>query len=211
MRVVYLAGAAVATVLAIVGVFLLFSGDQPEPRPAPNSPTPTEIPDTPLARQPGKAAKVVGRVADERTGLVYPRLGKPWKARDYAPFSVAQRIGEVAVPQTVIASAMVPLDVEPPRSDADYRDIARRTAAWALRTQHPQGSTLEFIASQPAPQARGWIMGFAVSYAGGSSRGLVAVVDVGKEKPAMLLATITDKHRERWRDLNTLVKGLRTS
>ncbi|MGW5680386.1 hypothetical protein [Nonomuraea sp. NPDC003754] len=229
IKVVYLLAAVVATVLAVVAIFALFSGDQPNsaeqqraqdagPAAAPGvqdavtAPAPDSLAFPAL---PGKASKVIGTVVDERTGISYPKLGKPWAARSFAPFVIAQRVGEAEVPHTMVASAPLPVAADKPRTSADYRDLAVRAARWSLRTQHPEGGTVTWTGSQKLAKGKGWIVGFRVDYTldgeRRSSQALAAVVEAGKKKPAMLLATIPESGKSHWRDLNTLVKGLRSA
>ncbi|MEV0581991.1 hypothetical protein [Nonomuraea sp. NPDC050310] len=226
IRTVYLVVAVVVTVLAVVAVFALFSGDQPDNQPittaaapqatAAATPAPTGVvaaePPAELAlpKPEGKATKVVGSFTDKNTLLTYPRLGKPWDARSYSPFSIAQRIGEKARPHTVIGSAMVPVEVSAkPSGDADYREIAYRATRWAARTHLPDGAVIAWTGSQKPAKGKGWVLGFTATYPGGSSQGVVAVIEVGKAKPAMLLATVPDTRPDQQPDLYTLVKGLR--
>lgn len=224
MKTAYLVGAIVVTVLAVVLVFTLFSGDKPKAvgieqsgaasdgAPVASAAAVPPVPgNLPMATLEGKATKAVGSVTDKRSKLIYPQLGKPWTLKSYAPFAIAQRVGKVAQPHTMIASAMLPgaTPKTRPATDADYRDLAARAARWALRTQFPAGSTLTWNASLAPVTGTGWVLGFEVAYGSKTSQAVVAVVDVGRTKPAMLLATIPDSGKSHWRDLNTIVQGLR--
>ncbi len=234
IKVVYLVAAIVATVLAVLLVFLVFSGDVPkqaqQDRPsqiatAPATPAPKPsaasiaLPAVPesmkLATLPGKATATAGVIADSATGLTYPRFAKPWQARSYPPYSVAQRIGKVAIPYTVIASAMVPGNeaIKKPSKDADYRAIAARAVRWTMRTQYPAGATLAWTGSQKLAAGKGWLLGYKVTFTSGGAQhvaqALIAVVEVGKTKPAMLLASIPDPNKSHWPDLAVLAAGVR--
>lgn len=237
IRVVYLLGAILATILAVLLVFVIFPGDvpsQPESEPVvPVQPVPSAasasvppsggaavaaVPAAPakqaFAKLPGKASAVSGTITDSASGISYPRLGAPWSARSFPPFSVAQRVGKVAVPQTVIASAMLPGATEgKPSKDADYRELAVQAARWTLRTQYPKGATLAWTGSQKTPAGKGWTLGFEVTYTQAGKqregRALVSVLEVGKTKPAMLMASIPDTGKAYWADLNTLVTKVR--
>ncbi|MFI6596121.1 hypothetical protein ACIBHX_07730 [Nonomuraea sp. NPDC050536] len=234
IKVVYLIGAILVTVLAVVLVFVIFSGDVPKQAPsdrpsqvatasATPAPKPSAaqiaLPAVPesmkLAPLPGKATVTDGVIADKATGLTYPRFAKPWQARSYPPFSVAQRIGKVAIPHTVIASAMLPGNeaLKKPSTDADYRALAARAVRWTMRTQYPAGATLAWTGSQKLALGKGWLLGYKVTFTSGGAQhvaqALIAVVEVGKTKPAMLLASIPDSGKSHWPDLNVLAKGLR--
>jgi len=234
IRVVYLIGAIIATIGAVILVFVIFSGDVPKQQDGEDvvqvEPVPSEtaaepgtsgagLPEVPaelaFEQLPGRATATVGTVTDQRTGISYPRLGSPWQAKQFAPFAFAQRVGKAGVAQPVIASAMLPgaTPRSRPESDADYRAIAARAARWTLRTQYPKGATLTWTASQKVPEGDGWMLAFEVTYtqkgAERTGQALVALVDVGKAKPAMLMASIPESGKAYWRDLNTLAKNVR--
>ncbi|GAA3241428.1 hypothetical protein [Nonomuraea helvata] len=240
MKVVYLVAAIIGTVLAVFLIFMLFSGDVPANKkaaergasvaPAPASagsaaPAPSgtasrvALPAAPASRKyptlSGTASVVIGIVSDKNTGISYPSLAAPWKAKSFPPFSAAQRIGKVAVPPTVIASAMFPGDspAKEPSKDADYRALAVEAARWAITTQYPQGATLTWTASKKIPVGKGWTLGYQVTYTLSGkeqvAQAMVTVVEVGKTKPAMLLASIPEAHKKHWRDINTLVERIR--
>ncbi|MDX3103432.1 hypothetical protein [Nonomuraea angiospora] len=241
IKVVYLLGAILVTVLAVFLIFVVFSGDVPtnkEPGeqvapvvPVPSSaaasgsaaPTATEspivLPPVPKSKAyptlAGTKSVVTGLISDRNTGITYPRLAAPWKAKSFPPFSIAQRIGKVAVPHTVVASAMFPGDspTTKPSKDADYRELATQAARWSLRTQYPAGATLAWTASQKLPVGKGWTLGYQVTYTFDGkqqvAQAMVTIVEVGKTKPAMLLASIPETNKKRWADINTLVQRVR--
>ncbi|WP_327087291.1 hypothetical protein OIE66_33935 [Nonomuraea sp. NBC_01738] len=234
---VQLIGAIVATLLTGVLIFVLFSlfsGDVPDkpaqpvvrqvapvataptPRPTPTAtPSVITLPPVPeskgFIKHKGTPAVVSGLINDKKTGLVYPRLAAPWDAKSFAPFTIAQRIGKVKIPHTMIVSAMFPGDApaSKPSKESDYRDIAVRAARWSLRTQFPAGSTIIWTGSKKLGVGKGWLLGYEVTYDGKTSQAFVGIVEVGKTKPGMLLATIPDTHKDRWADLNTLASQLR--
>ncbi|MEU6722178.1 hypothetical protein ABZ917_00540 [Nonomuraea wenchangensis] len=246
IKVVYLIGAIVATIAAVLLVFVVFSGDVPAnqqpsgdedvvrvaPLPSASatpsasasasatpSASPVVLPPVPASRAlkafPGTPAVVTGTISDKTVGISYPRLAAPWQARSYPPYSIAQRIGKAELPYTLIASAMYPGEspAKKPGSDADYRELATDAVRWAVRTQYPKGATVEWTASQKIPVGKGWTLGYKVTYtAGGKSQvaqAVVTVVEVGKTKPAMLLASIPEANKARWPDLSTIARQVR--
>ncbi|MER7364831.1 hypothetical protein [Nonomuraea wenchangensis] len=246
IKVVYLIGAIVATVAAVLLVFVVFSGDVPAnqqpsgdegvvrvaPLPSASatpsasasasatpSASPVVLPPVPTDRAlkafPGTPAVVIGTISDKTVGISYPRLAAPWQARSYPPYSIAQRIGKVEMPYTLIASAMYPGEspAKKPSSDADYREIATDAVRWAMRSQYPKGATVEWTASQKVPVGKGWTLGYKVTYTEGGeqqvAQALVTVVEVGKTKPAMLLASIPETNKARWPDLGTIARQVR--
>ena len=238
IKAIYLLGAIIATVLAVLLVFVIFSGDVPKetqqpPRqvvpvsPAPGgsaSPKPSAagivLPEVPTSLaypdQAGTATLTIGTISDLATGISYPRLGLPWTAKSFAPFAIAQRVGKVAIPHTVIGSAMLPGATPKPKpaKSADYRDLAVRAVNWTLRTQYPAGATIAWTGSQKVPAGKGWMVGYKVTYTVSgkqkTSQAIVSIHEVGKAKPAMLFASIPQSGKSHYRDLNTIAQNIRT-
>ncbi|MEW9527222.1 hypothetical protein [Microbispora sp. NPDC049125] len=231
LRVVYTAGAAVVTVVAVLLVFLVFSGDKPEERErvqeaaaggagvtsaAPSaSPTPSPspvLPKVPVSRAmpifPGSGSSTVSYVLDRKSGISYAKYGTPWEDGDLAPFAFAQRTGaEDGVP-ALIGSAPLPGAAPGTLATyADYRKIAARAAKWTLRHQ-PQDSKITWTASVPLRRGMGWLLGYKASYRIGakkhSSQAFVMVAGAGKRKPALLFASVPDSRSELYRDLDML-------
>ncbi|MFG1703638.1 hypothetical protein ACFLIM_10630 [Nonomuraea sp. M3C6] len=240
IKAVYLFGAILGTVLAVLLIFVVFSGDVPNRKeaeqvvpvaPVPSSATPTVSPtptvtETPIALPPvpeskkyatfsGTASVVTGLITDKTVGITYPRLATPWQARSFPPYSIAQRIGKVKMPFTVVGSVMFPGDspAKKPSSNADYRELATQAVRWAIRTQYPKGATLTWTASKKIPVGKGWTLGYKVTYTSGGkeqvAQAMLTVVEVGKTKPGMLLASIPQTNKARWPDLNTLAEQVR--
>jgi hypothetical protein len=225
IRTVYTVIAALGTVLAVVLVFVLFSGDKPEveavhqAQPTPSasasaspSPSPVVVPRVPAARSmtvhPGANTPLTGYVTDMKAGLSYAQYGAPWKKSSGAPFSAVQRAGSVRLPRAMIVSSPLPGSVPGLlNAPADYRKLAVRAARWSLRYQ-PAESKFTWTASQPVRSGTGWMLGYKVSYLvegeRRSSQAIVAVIGTGRDKPAMLFATVPDTRKELFRDLNML-------
>jgi len=167
-----------------------------------------------LATFAGQATTVVSSVADQKSGIGYAKFGPPWQTATPAPFSFVQRSGLEGPAQAMIASSPLPGAV-PKRLDdlSDYRYYAEKAAKWTLRRQ-PEGSRLVWTASQPAAHGVGWLLGYKITYLidgeKHSSRAIVVVVGAaGKQKPAMLFATVPDTDKALLRDLNTLAQSIR--
>lgn len=225
----YTIAAVIGTVIAIMLVFLVFSDDKPQrdggsgaagaarpsavsssARPSPR-PTLPRLPRVPSRRNmpvhPGPGTPVASYVTDRTAGIGYAGFGAPWRETKLAPFGSAQRAGAVRLPQAVIGSAPYPGAPGTPTVYADYRRLAARAARWSLRYQ-PPGAKLTWTASQPVRRGMGWLLGYRIRYVidgeRRSSRAIVAIVESGKSKPAMLFATVPDDRAERYRDLNML-------
>lgn len=156
---------------------------------------------------PGPGTPVLSYVNDRKAGISYAGFGAPWREAELAPFGSVQRIGAARLPPAVIGSAPYPGNPGTPTAYADYRRLAARAARWSLRYQ-PPGAKLTWTASQPVRRGMGWLLGYRIRYVidgeRRSSQAIVAIVNSGRSKPAMLFATVPDDRAERYRDLNML-------
>jgi hypothetical protein len=230
----YAAIATVATLVAVSLVVLIFFRDEPaevdrlyqtkaqvspsesvDVRATPESSALPALPASSeeLATFPGRATTVVSSVADQKSGIGYAKFGPPWQTAVPAPFSFVQRSGVEGPAQAMIASSPLPGAV-PKRLDdlSDYRYYAEKAAKWTLRRQ-PEGSRLVWTASQPAAHGVGWLLGYKITYVidgeKHSSQAIVVVVGAGRQKPAMVFATVPDTDKALLRDLNTLALSIR--
>jgi hypothetical protein len=227
LRAVYTVGALIATVVAVVLVFMLFSDDKPgtpvpvtqakaTPNPAPAvKPTPKpplKLPKVPDSKffpvLPGIASVISSYVVDQTAGISYATLGTPWVKGSAAPFTIGQKAGSARLPRALIVSGPLPGAVPASLTTyTQYRSLAVKAARWTLR-YHPPATRLTWTASQPLRSGFGWLVGYKVSYVVGgkthSSQAIVALVSAGKKKPAMLFATVPDTRKTLYRDLNTL-------
>jgi hypothetical protein len=229
IKVVYGIGAALATALIVILIFVLFSGDRPddpvrvgpvrggggEPgatTPAKPTPTPIAVPPVPDARPmtvfDGPGSPIASYVQDQKAGLSYPQYAGPWAKTTRAPFSAAQRAGSSAKPQTLIVSAPLPGNLgKAPVVYSDFRALAGRAAKWTLRHQ-PADARFSWTVSQRTRYGVGWMLGYKLTYRldgkKHTSQSYVMVVATGREKPAMLFATVPDTRAALYRDLNML-------
>ncbi|WP_214412410.1 hypothetical protein [Sphaerisporangium fuscum] len=148
---------------------------------------------------------------DRRSGISFARFVKAWKLVGSSPFATRRAL---PAPKGVkyrgmLASCPVPIAVQD-----DLKDTAFLAARWTLN-YHPAGSRITWTASQPikAGKSKGWLLGYRVHYkAGGKKRfslAAVALVQVHKEKPALVFVTIPDTQKKRWADINTVMSSLR--
>ncbi|MBG0813258.1 hypothetical protein [Planomonospora sp. ID82291] len=239
VRLVYSAGAAVVTVLAIFSVFALFSGDEPAdpvplrrpvpgaaptaasapPSASPTAAVPPRLPKPPRSRPlpalPGRPSPVVGAVVDRESGITYVRLGGPWTDGPVPRFAAGQRVGGARLPCTTVGSLPLPgrAPWTGPRTDAGFRAAAVGAVRWALRTCYPPGARVVWTASQRPAAGRGWVLGYRVDYRiGGVRRGsqaVLAVLETRRAEPAVFLATVPDGRRRLWADLAPLVASVR--
>jgi hypothetical protein len=225
IRMAYSLGAALLTALAVILIFTLFSGDEPANQPAPQAerqaaaPKPTvapiKLPSLPkvtaLTAMPGTPSPILGAVTDTKSAITYSMLGSPWAAKAIPSFSVGQRVSTTRLPRTVIASGLLPgaTPVAALKTDADYRKAALTAVKWTIRNQHPAGSKVAWTASQTPANGKGWVLGYRVTYQvkgkKHTSQAALALLDIGRRKPAMLFVTVPDTHRKLWADIAPLM------
>ncbi|GAA0981899.1 hypothetical protein GCM10009555_050830 [Acrocarpospora macrocephala] len=231
MRIVYVVCAVSIGLAVVVFVHALGADDQPPgtvevqraaqatpsaPASATISPspsaTPITLPRVPASRSmtvfPGSGTTIASLITDEKSGISYAKFGAPWRSVKPDPFQFRQKSGDA-----IIASGPLPgADPGPLRDQADYRKVATRAARWTLRYQ-PEGSTLRWTASQPVRYGNGWLLGYRVTYQvegeKRTSEAIVALVETGGNKPAMLFASVPGTKPELHHDLNMLVWTLR--
>ncbi|WP_203981990.1 hypothetical protein [Sphaerisporangium rufum] len=226
IRTVYATGAALATVVIVVLIFTLFSGDRPavEPDAAPSqagggaapsttAPPPIAVPKVPAARAmtvfTGTGTPVLSYVVDRKAGVSYAGFGAPWKKASLgAPFTAGQKAGAATPPRAMIGSAPVPVTVgTAPVTDAQYRALAGRVVKWTLRYQ-PPGAKFSWTVSQRARYGPGWMLGYKVTYPVDgkkrTSQAYVMVIGTAKKKPAMIFANVPDTRKALDHDLNML-------
>ncbi|MFI6905280.1 hypothetical protein ACIBKY_28740 [Nonomuraea sp. NPDC050394] len=191
---------------------------RPTPRPTP-SPGASLAPgytameafyaDARLPEVPGKPKKAVlpkpGRrvLADKRSGVAVPLLGRPWKRHRGAPFTSKQVLPKLRgrAERGMIVSCPVPIEAQ-----KNPRDTALLAARWTLNL-HPKGATVRWLTSQPVKG--GWATIYQVKYGKRSSVAAVVVLDGGMAKPGLVFASIPDTQRKRWRDIYRVVSGAR--
>jgi hypothetical protein len=230
IRTIYSVGAAGLAVGAVTLIFVLFSGDEPVKQvavPRAGEPTaaakptvlPIKLPSLPRATTlralSGTLSPVVGAVTDAKAAITYSKLGGPWSIKAAPPFSVGQRVGAARLPRTTIASSLLPgaTPVTALKTDSDYRKAALTAVRWTIRNHHPAGSKVAWTASQKLATGKGWVLGYRVTYAirgrKHTSQAALALLDIGRRKPAMLFVTVPDTHRRLWADIAPLMAGAR--
>ncbi|MER6948794.1 hypothetical protein ABT294_32715 [Nonomuraea sp. NPDC000554] len=140
---------------------------------------------------------------DERTGLLVPKLGKPWKVSGAAPFTTKQVLRKERGKVLRGTFVTCPLPIEKQKSP---RDTALLAARWTLN-HHPEGSRIHWLASQPVKD--GWMLLYQVDYGKHASRAAVVVLDGGMSKPGLAFVSVPDTQRNRWRDITRVISGMR--
>jgi len=169
LRAIYTVAALIAAILAVVLVFVVFAEDKPNQTvridkaqasqsAAPTSGTPAppppevKLPPVPATKffpvLAGTASVISAYVVDQKAGITYAQLGKPWAKGEAASFTAVQRAGTDTLPAALIASRSLPVAVPKTLTTAaQYRALAVKTAQWSLR-YHPHATKVTWTASQ---------------------------------------------------------------
>ncbi|WP_214107685.1 hypothetical protein [Acrocarpospora catenulata] len=159
----------------------------------------------------GRSAPTRGAIKDERSGVSIPRFSKEWQLAKASPFASRQLLAKVkgSAYRGMLVSCPVPIEVQ-----ESLRDTAFLAARWTLN-HHPAGATIEWTASQAitVDERPGWLLGYEVTYTlrGDKRRSMaaIALVDVPEAKPALVFVTVPDTQKKRWRDINTVMSGIK--
>lgn len=164
---------------------------------------------------PGAPSPVLGAVTDVKAAITYSKLGTPWAVKAVPPFSVGQQVGSARLPRTTVASSLLPgaTPATALKSDADYRKAALAAVKWTIRNHHPAGSKVVWTASQKPATGRGWMLGYRVTYEvkgkKRTSQAALALLDIGRRKPAMFFVTVPDTRKQLWADIAPLMTSVR--
>ena len=209
----------------------LMATASPTPTPTPTpSPTPTvpavlaaafadsRLPDLPdsekkLGRLPGKPAPRHGVLKDRRAGVSIPRFAKVWRPVKTKAFGTRQDLPTVK--GSPVHGMVISLPLPVPEQE-EMRDTALLAARWTLKYQ-PKGTTLSWTAMDDFTIGKrdAIVLGFNAHYKvkgkKRTSSAAVVVVDVPHKKPALVYAVIPDTQKKAWRDINSVVSGIKIS
>ncbi|MFF3667666.1 hypothetical protein [Microtetraspora malaysiensis] len=164
-----------------------------------------------LRRLYGRPTAARGLLKDDRSGVALPRFAKVWKLTPASPFTTRQMLPKINGTsfRGLLVTCPVPIPVQ-----ESVRDTAFLAARWTLN-HHPSDATISWTASQPLKvgERDGWLLGYTVNYKirgkKRQSMAALAVVDVARDKPALVFVTIPDTQRAHWRDINTVMSRIR--
>ncbi|GII54776.1 hypothetical protein Pth03_31650 [Planotetraspora thailandica] len=164
-----------------------------------------------LGRLPGRPNPTRGVFKDKRSGVSVPRFRKIWAPSKPSPFATRQNLPKVknSPVRGMVVSCPVPIAVQ-----ENLKDTAFLAAGWTLNHQ-PKGATLTWTAVQNVTIGKrdAWVMGYNAHYVikgkKHTSSAAVALVDVPGKKPALVFVTIPDTQKRYWRDINTVMSGIK--
>ena len=226
-------GLLVAALVAAGAVYLLRgNGDEPEDagdntgRAAAEQPESTK-PDLPaqkkLATFPGSPSRMLGRVADARSGLSFPRLAPPWQVRGKAgaPGWSGQQIMVTERGGGKLRYGQLLTGTLPSNLQGAYQgpDTAKKVADMAAKGYESRYYAFPHKSAPLASQELsvdghpGWLVASYVTYrqAGVRATGelvATAVIDTGRRAPAVVFASVPNTHKQRYPDVNAFFAHL---
>jgi hypothetical protein len=183
-----------------------------------------------LAQFKGDHTKPVGRINDPRSGLSYPKLGKPWQMQTQksamaelgfsaGQFAVTEKAGNQPKRWGRLLSAQLggseKNDYDGPGTE---RSAATRVADSYEARMYGYKHHKKVLASQPleVDGHKGWLVGYYLTYhrAGLKATGelfTVALVDTGKKEPGVVLMSVPNTHKTLWPDVNYVMRSIKVS
>jgi hypothetical protein len=163
-----------------------------------------------LGRLPGRSVRPKRWIKDGRSGIAVVRLGGGWRTAKASPFATRQvlPLAKGDGHRALLVTCPVPTLVR-----RELRDTAVVAARWTLNHQ-PHGAVIRWVASQPVKVGRadGWLLAYRTAYSvkgrKHTSMDAVVLVQVHRDKPAMMFISVPDGRRSHWRDVNTAVAPL---
>jgi hypothetical protein len=238
-------GLLVVGLLAVAGVYILKGGGDSKPvshTAAPTRPSqpPSQAPVQPPSEKPqpekvlaqfkGAHTKPAGRVADQRSGLSYPRLGKPWGPPpkkspmtelgfSASQFSVTEKAG--AQPKRwarLMSAGLGGAEKDAYTGPGGERDAATQVAEAYEARIYGFRHKKKLLASQPLNIGghKGWLVGYYLTYhrPGVKATGdvvTVAIVDTGKKAPGVLFMSVPNTHKKLWPDVNYVMHSIKVA
>lgn len=186
-------------------------------------------PDRRLARFAGRPSRMLGRVADIRSGLSYPRLAAPWQAptkknRLGTPGWSGQQILVTERRGAQYWYGQLLTGTLPPSLLSSYQgpDSVKNIAGLAAQGYEAQYYGFPHKAAPLASQAmvvdghRGWLVASYLTYRRSGVRATgeiiaTAVIDTGRKAPAVVFASMPNTNKKQYPDVNEFFGRLKVA
>ena len=230
-------GLLVVALLAAGGAYLLSQrggdSDTKEVRPGaasdvrPQTPQVQMPPAKPLKRFTGTPSRVLGMVADRRSGLAYPRLARPWQVPTKAnrlgtpgwsgqQVLVTERNGAQVWYGQLLTGTLSP-NLHNTYTGPESIPAVTVLAAKGMEAQYydfPHRTTPLASQALTVDGRKGWLVASYLTYkrAGVRATGEVivtAVVDTGRPQPAVAFVSVPNTHKKMWPDINQFINRLK--
>ncbi|OLT18503.1 hypothetical protein BJF79_17295 [Actinomadura sp. CNU-125] len=184
-------------------------------------------PDAKLETFRGTPSRVLGRVNDDMSGLSYPRFGEPWqvptkKNKLGTPgwsgqqIVVTERSGDQLWYGQLLTGTLIPSLHGAYSGPDSVKNVAGLAAEGYLAQYYGFQEAKKPLASQAldVDGRKGWLVASYLTYerAGVRATGEIvatAVIDTGRDAPAVVFASMPDTHKKLWPDLNRFLAGLK--
>lgn len=236
-------GVLVAGLVVAAGVYLLKSGGGDQQRPAAHVTTAPNRTDGVAAPNGGASAAgrsqkalpvfsgphtvSVGRIVDQRAGLSYPKLGRPWQPQpkngqmtelgfSEGQYALSEKAGgQAKVWARLMSGPLGHADKGAYQGGSTVQAAATQVAATYEKKLYDFKHHRKLIASQPLDVGglKGWLVGYHLTYHRPATKATgdlytVAVVDTGKRGPGVLLMSVPDTQRRLYPDVDYVVQSL---
>ncbi|MQY07048.1 hypothetical protein ACRB68_51450 [Actinomadura sp. RB68] len=233
-------GLLVVAVAAAGGVYLLkgrgdsgaSEGKAHRPASAVKPPPPPQVEppaDKPLRRFPGKPAKVLGMVKDAHSGLAYPRLAAPWvtptkkNKLGISGWSGQQilvtekKAGQMWYGQ-LLTGTLIPTLQGAYKGPDSVKNVAALAAKGLEERYYGFAHKTAPLASQEltVDGHKGWLVASYLTYKRPPFKATgeivaTAVIDTGKQAPAVVFASMPNTHRAKWPDVNEFIGKMKVA
>lgn len=235
----------VAGLIAVAGVYVLKDGGesseataahsttaQPSKEPSQSAVAPPPAANAPrektLTRFKGVHTKAIGRVADQRSGLSYPRLARPWELPakkspmteigfSASQFAVTEQAGgEPTHWARLMSGVLTGMEKDAYKGPGTERDAATQVADLYEERMFGFEHKRRLLGSQPLDidGHKGWLVGYYLTYhrKGVKATGdilTVALIDTGKQVPGVLLMSTPNTDKKIWPDVNFVNRSIK--
>ncbi|MFD0901469.1 flagellar basal body-associated FliL family protein [Actinomadura sediminis] len=228
-------GLLVAALIAAGGVYFLTRGGGDEPDKAGRTGAADRSvaaqvsmpPDAKLETFAGTPSQVLGRVNDDMAGLSYPRLGPPWQVPTKEnklgtpgwsgqQIVVTERSGDQLWYGQLLTGTLIPSLQGSYTGPDSVKQVAGLAAEGYLAQYYGFQDGTKPLASQAldVDGRKGWLVASYLTYEREGVRATgeivaTAVIDTGREAPAVVFASLPNTHKKLWPDLNRFLGSLK--
>ncbi|MGW5411027.1 hypothetical protein [Actinomadura geliboluensis] len=230
-------GLLVVALIAAGAVYFVKSGDDSDApagnvdqRAAAEQSQGTQVelpPDKPLVTFKGRATRMLGRVNDTHSGLSYPRFAAPWqvptkKNKLGTPgwsgqqIMVTERRAQQLWYGQLLTGTLTPSLLTAYQGPESVKNVAALVAQGHEAQYYAFPHKTAPLASQELTVGghKGWLIASYLTYQrdGVKATGEVvatAVIDTGRESPAVVFASLPNTHKKKWPDLNAFLTHLK--
>ncbi|MEO3873023.1 hypothetical protein ABGB18_29770 [Nonomuraea sp. B12E4] len=185
--------------------------------PPPSSPAKTSTSIGGLPKYPGKAAPVIGRVADAQAGISVPRLGGTWRL-DERPtvkgtygFDTRQYVLITEDKAAQLMSGPLSPRLASYYKQDDLEPVIRQVVLAARKKFFPEDNTVKKIAQQPIKvgDSTGRLIAYALTSGTEKATIVTMAVNTGGSVPAIVYMSIPAESKQLMPDIRTVMNQIR--